>query len=203
LSNLLVLVERFVASFEKLDEMSADEVLDPIAWQLGTGDRNQYDRKRWRPIRVNTPLDALGVIYAKLPVRFPPLYEQLVLSHRWAEVDLQAYRLLANPPGPNLSGLLEEMSRDSIIWNSLRAAGYVQFGKGPDIDYDPICFDLNSRKKNRECRIVKIDHEQVLCHDRVKVIGELAPTFRQLVLNTIDKANTVTRKVSEHMEPQD
>ena len=36
---------------------------------------------------------------------------------------------------------------------------------------------------------MKIDHEQILCHDRVKVVAELAPTFRQLVLDTIDKAN--------------
>jgi len=193
LSDPFTLVERFVASFEKLDEMSADEVLDPVAWQLATGEGDQYGFKSWRPIRVHTPLDALEVIYAKLPARFPPLYEQLVLSYRWAEVDLQAYRLLANPPGPNLSGLLQEMSRDSILWNTLLAAGYVRFGKGPDLDYDPLCFDFNHRKKNRECRIVKIDHEQILCHDRVKVIVELAPTFRQLVLNTIDRANTVTR----------
>jgi hypothetical protein len=181
----IALAERFVASFEELDEMSANEVLDPVAWQLATGEFDRYDCKRWRPIRMNTSRDALEPIYAKLSARFPPLYEQLVLSYRWAEVDLQSYRLLANPAGPDLSGLLEEMSKDSAIWNNLRTAGYAQFGKGPDIDYDPVCFDFSRRKKNRDCRIVKIDHEEILCHDRVKVIAELAPSFEQLVLQTI------------------
>jgi len=35
---------------------------------------------------------------------------------------------------------------------------------------------------------VKIDHEQILCYDRVKEVAELAPTFRQLVRQTIEDA---------------
>ena len=185
LRDPLALIDRFVASFGELDDMSANELLDPVAWGLATGELDRYGDKRWRPIRTNTSRDALEPIYAKLPARFPPIYEQLVLSYRWAEVDLQSYRLLANPAGPALSGLLEEMSKDSAIWNSLRAAGYAQFGKGPDMDYDPVCFDFARRDKNQDCRIVKIGHEEILCHDRVKVIAELAPSFEQLVLRTI------------------
>jgi len=112
-----------------------------------------------------------------------------VLSYRWAEVDLHSHRLLANPPGPGLGALLAQMSQDSIMWKRLLEAGYIQFGKGPDIDYDPICFDVSSRKKNKDCRIVKIDHEQILSNDRVKIVAELAPSFEQLMLRTIDKAN--------------
>jgi hypothetical protein len=92
----------------------------------------------------------------------PALFERLVLSYRWAEVDLRSYRLLANPPGRGLEALLEGMSSDRILWKYLLEAGYIRFGMGADIDYDPICFDVNSRKKNRDCRIVKIDHEEIL-----------------------------------------
>jgi len=80
------------------------------------------------------------------------------------------------------------MSLDKALWNSLLPAGYVQFGKGPDLDYDPVCFDIKSSNENGEYRIVKIDHEQILCNDRVKLVAELAPTFRELVLRTIDQA---------------
>jgi hypothetical protein len=184
-----LLVERFIASFEKLDELIADEVSDPIAWQLAIGDRDQYGCRRWRPIKVSTELSLLEPIYSKLPARFPPLFERLVLSYRWAEVDLRSHRLLANPPGPGLGALLTQMSKDSILWKCLLEAGYIQFAKGPDIDYDPICFDISSRKKNEDCKIVKIDHEQILCNDRVKIVAELAPSFEQLMLRTIDKAN--------------
>jgi hypothetical protein len=102
-------------------------------------------------------------------------------------VDLKIYRLLANPPGPDLSGLLLQISRDPGIWASLIPAGYVQFAKGPDMDYDPVCFDIKSRKTTGECRVVKIDHEEILCNNRVKLVAELAPSFRDLVLQTINQ----------------
>ena len=60
---------------------------------------------------------------------------------------------------------------------------------GTDIDYDPVCFDISSRKKNKDCRIVKIDREQILRNDRVKVIAEIAPSFEYLMVRTIEQAN--------------
>jgi len=185
-----LLVERFIASFKKLDELIAG---DPIARQLAIGDRDQYGRRRWRPIwrpiRVSTEFSSLEPVYSSLPAPFPPLFERLVLSYRWAEVDLQSYRLLANPPGPGLSALLRQMSNDPTMWRCLWEAGYVQFGKGPDVDYDPVCFDISSRTKNKDYRIVKIDHEEILCNDRVEIVAELASSFEQLMLRTIDRAN--------------
>ena len=183
------LIARYVSSFGQLDALIADEVLDPIGWQLAD-DPDQYGYKWWRPTRVTAELSALDPIYSKLPGRFPPLFERLALSYRWAEVDLQSYRLLANPPGPGLGGLLQQIQRDPIMWKHLLKAGFIQFGKGPDIDYDPVCFDISSRKKNeKDCRIVKIDHELILCGGQVEVVAELAPSFRQLMLATIDLAN--------------
>ncbi len=82
------LVKQFIASFEKLDEMRASEILDPVAWQLTDGECDKYGYKRWRPANSMTDRAELETLYAKLPARFPPLYERLVLSYRWAEVDL-------------------------------------------------------------------------------------------------------------------
>jgi hypothetical protein len=39
-----------------------------------------------------------------------------------------------------------------------------------------------------ESEVVKIDHEQILCNNRVKVVAELAPSFELLMLHTINKA---------------
>jgi hypothetical protein len=185
------LLQRFVRSFEKLDEMEAVEHIYPITWKLATGDPDQYGAKRWRPVEISTEAESLEPIYSQLPARFPHLYERLVLSYRWADVDLQSFTFIANPPGPDLSGLLQEISKDPTLWTVLRKAGYIQFGKGPDLDYDPVCFDTSSRKKKgRDYRIVKIDHEQILCYDQVKVVKEIAPSFEQLMLATVEKAGT-------------
>jgi hypothetical protein len=97
----------------------------------------------------------LDSLYANLPARFPPLYEQLVLTYRWANVDLKTYGLLGNPLEPDLSGLLDKMLKDKFLSACLLKNGFIPFGKGPDIDYDPVCFDLKSRRKNREFTIVR------------------------------------------------
>jgi len=94
------LVEKVIASFAVIAEtLDADEILDPIAWQLANGPADEYGYKRWSPIKLQTDAYALEPLYAKLPARFPRLYEQLLLSYRWAEVDLQSFTLLANSPG--------------------------------------------------------------------------------------------------------
>ena len=116
-SRLGTLIEQFVSAFPKLDE-TADVA------------------------EISSDGAELEPLYAKLPARFPPLFEGLVLSYRWAEVDLQTYTLLANPPGQGLSKFLGQLSKDPAFWASLRPAGYIQFAKGPDMDYDPVCFDI-------------------------------------------------------------
>jgi hypothetical protein len=179
------LIDRFVASFANFDELSAPKELDSVAWQLRTGgDTDQFGYHHWSPAKASLDPSSLDALYAKLPARFPPLYERLVLSYRWAEVDLRLYRLLANPPGIDLSGLLDQMSRAPDFSERLLPAGYLPFGKGPDLDFDPVCFDIKA-KTSSDYRIVKLDHEEILCKNRLKVVAELAPSFRQLVLNTI------------------
>jgi len=185
------LLEQFIATFAKLDDMSTAEDLDPIAWQLTAGEPDEYGWKNWQPMKVSAAPSLLGKLYARLPAPFPPLFESLVLSYRWAEVDLQSCRLLANPPGPDLNGLLHEISKDSGLWDALLPAGYIQFGRGPDLDYDPVCFDIKSRNRDGDYKIVKIDHEEILCNYRVKVVGELAPNFAELMLETIRRAARV------------
>jgi len=44
-------------------------------------------------------------------------------------------------------------------------------------------------KKNRDCLIVKIDREEILCNNRIRVVAELAQSFQQLVENTVELAN--------------
>jgi hypothetical protein len=146
------LIEKFVRAFALLDHMNATAFMNPEAPQLSGADG--YGHRQWWALKCDTSRHLLKGIYAKLPGRFPPLFERLVLSYRWAEVDLQLYRLLANPPGPGLNGLFHEMTKDSGLCESLVAAGFIQFGKGPDVDYDPVCFDTKTRKKNGDCRIV-------------------------------------------------
>ena len=179
------LLEQFVGTFDKLCEMAEYADIYPIVAEFAVGEPDELGQTHWHPLKVSTDDHCLGPLYAKLPARFPPLFERLLLSYRWAEVDLQSYTLLPNPPGRELSRFFEQISKDPGLWESLIPAGYIQFAKGPEYAYDPVCFDLKSRTKNGDCRIVKIDHEEILCNNRVKVVAELAPSFEELVRQTI------------------
>ena len=185
-----LLLSQYVSVFEKFDEMAGNTSIYPIIGTLALGHPNDYGHVAWRPRRTEPQIALAETIYPRLPAKFPSLFERLLLTFRWAEVSLDSYTLMANPPGPDLEGFFQGISKDRGLWEALIPAGFLRFGKGPDMDYDPICFDINSRKKNREMRVVKIDHEEILCNYRVKVVAELAPSFEALVLQTIGAAKS-------------
>ena len=157
---------------------------------------DMYGAEGWQPFPCTTDFASLERIYAVLPAVFPPLYEYLVLSYRWPVVELLGLRLLANPPGPGLEGLLAEIRRDKGLWEALTSEGYIQFARPGTGDYDPICFDTRRRQKDRDCPIVQIDHEEILCNGRIRVVAELAESFRELI-DRIFLKTTGQQSVSE------
>ena len=179
------LLVEFVGAWKKLDGFDLRCSIDDLSFNSSAVAEYRSGPNHWRPLRIATDPSALDAVYARLPARFPPLYEELVLSYRWLEVDLRLYRLHANPLGSGISGLLGRILKDKFLSEFLLKNGFIPFGKGHDMDYDPVCFDLTHRKKNREFEIVKVDHEEILCNERLKVVSRLAPTFEALVANTI------------------
>lgn len=88
--------------------------------------------------------EALEPLYARLPGRFPPLFEQLVTAYDWEEeVDLGPFRLLPNPLGREVSG-----GED----------GFIPFAVGPDGAW--VCFDTERRRNDRDCPVVQ-DGEEI------------------------------------------
>jgi hypothetical protein len=93
------LLAEFIGSFPMLADLCAYREIDLVAWDLRLGKPGKHGY-RWRPRKIATSASSLTRLYVKLPGRFPRLYEKLVLSYRWAEVDLGNFRLLANPAVP-------------------------------------------------------------------------------------------------------
>jgi hypothetical protein len=188
------LIVELVDSFGIFDDLRAykDSVAGDIQG-LVLGPWNDYGLAPWRPRMEASSSSALEELYQSVPGPFPPLYAQLILSYRWYEVDVGQLRLLSNLP-PRLDGLREAIVGDQHIFNTLREAGFVQFGKGPDVDYDPVCFDLRRPDNRQDCPIVKFDHEEILCNDRLVQIAELAPTFRTLLELVVEDADEERRR---------
>ena len=189
------LLASFVEAFELLDDrwVSQGDDTDGDMTSVLAAPWDERGWSHWRPIGTDVPRTALTEdLSGLLPAPLPSLYEQLVLSYRWAEVDLGRLRLLPNLP-PGLKGLAGAIRCDRGIYDALGAAGYLQFAKGPGVDYDPVCFDLGTRLPAGDCRIVKFDHEQILCNGRLVEVAEPAPSLRRLIDVVIEDAS-LTRK---------
>jgi hypothetical protein len=99
-------------------------------------------------------------------------------------MELKSFWLLPNFP-PALDGLAKAMKSDAVMFRVLTSHGFVQFGRAPQYNYDPLCFDLNSRSPDGDCPIVQFDHEEILIHERLSLIAVLADSFRKLIQQTI------------------
>jgi hypothetical protein len=180
------LLARFVATFEQLDDLMCLPS-EPTPPELASPEPDGWDR--WRPAAIPTGRAQLEALYRKVPGPFPALYEQLVLSYRWLEVHLETAMLLGNPPGPTLDGLASAILGDVVLINTLLPARLIPFGRVSGGSYDPMCFDLRARKRD-DCPIIQVEHESVLCHDRIGETWLRYPSFRELVCETIDRAQS-------------
>jgi hypothetical protein len=183
------LLRRFVVAFLAFDGMRLGRDLDldgdiSVIVAAPFDDRGWTD---WRPVPAGLSSNALEEFYRHVPGPLPPLYERLIQSYRWTEVDAGRIRLLGSLP-PALERLQAAVRRDSGLFEELSPAGFVQFGRGPDMDYDQVCFDLGHRRPDGDCRIVKFDHEEILCNDRLTEVAEVAPSFRALVESIVADA---------------
>lgn len=187
------LVDAFVAAFKTFDDLI---VIGPagVAQPLVIEQRNALGLPQWRPLRVPTTREALGPLYRQLPQGLPGLFEDLLLRWRWATVDVGVVQLLANPAGADLSGFVGEVLKDRGLADVLLPAGFVQFGRAGGGGYDPVCFDTARGRTGNDARVVQIDHEELLCHQRLGVVRELYPAFRGLVGEVVATAARTPRR---------
>ena len=184
------MLARFVESFGKSDDLLA---IDPVPPELDGGTDSQWGYQRWKPASVATDVEALKELYERIPGPLPALYERLALNYRWLEVYVSdELRLLANPPGPTLRGLAENIAADPVFVDVLFPLRLIPFGKAGD-SYDPVCFDLPSRAGDADCRIVRVEHESVLCNGRVGDTWVVSDSFRSLVESLVTGGGELRR----------
>jgi hypothetical protein len=172
------LLTEFVDSFAKLDDMIVWN-LDDAAPELQAGRIGNHDR--WRPNRKQTDPEMLIPLYHRLRCRFPPLYERLVLSYRWLNVELELLELFGNPPEEGFNLLADQIFRDPIFVDVLIPQGFIPFGRAAGDNYDPICFDTKRPTIHDDYPIVRFEHESILCNGRIGDVEVIAPSFRSVV----------------------
>lgn len=119
----------------------------------------------------------IDVLESKLPRRLPSSFRSLLTRHAFAAFDVGALTLFGNTGLNQEDDLTELIFRDPVIAQAMLKNGYIQFARPETGSYDPICFDARRSAANREYEIVRLDHEQILCHDRIKVVEKVAESF--------------------------
>jgi hypothetical protein len=178
------LLDAFVGAFAAFDDLA---VSSPGATEtpLLVDGLSALGLPQWRPLRALTGRVALEALYRQVPSGLPALFEALLLRWRWAEVEVGVVTLLANPVGVDLSGFAGEVLKDRGVAEVLLPAGYIQFARVGGGGYDPVCFDLARGRSGSDARVVQIDHEEILCHHRLRVVRDLYPSFRGLVADSV------------------
>jgi hypothetical protein len=182
------LIARFVGTFCKLDDWQPFTHEEPPPDELSAGvDPNDWRRILWRPARVRVGAGELKGFRYRLQTKPPPLYEQLITSWRWLEVNLDRLRLFANPPGPGLSRLADRIFQDPVFESHLIANGLIPFAF--EGNYDPVCFDTNHPDADGDCPIIAFEHEAMLSFDRIGSSWTRWGSFRQLMMEMIEYAD--------------
>ena len=132
------------------------------------------------PIREEDNKSRLELFERKLPKRLPQSFASFLSRYSFPAFDAVRLSLFAWDSDSN--PYIEEASAvKGSLSELLLPARYVQIGRPDTGDFDAICFDLNEPAQNREYRIVQVDHEDILCNSKIRVVGELWPSFVKLV----------------------
>ena len=138
-------------------------------------------------IEQKTDRKALVQLYEHLPFQYPSLFEELLLNYRWDALDLSLLRVKPNRAGEDLSGFLSEICADEYIHEYCIQNNFLLFGMGPDVSYDPACFQVVPTLHPDSYPVMLIDHEDILCL-RKKVRTEvLATNFESLIEMVLER----------------
>jgi hypothetical protein len=138
------------------------------------------------PIRAEDNASRLRAFEEKLPKRIPQSFESFLSRYSFPTFDVLGIALFAwdSDSSPYI---LEASAPKNSLSELLIPAGYVQIGRPATGDFDAICFDLNHHAQNREYGVVQVDHEDILSNLKLRVTGELWPSFVKLVESALSR----------------
>lgn len=119
----------------------------------------------------------------KLPKRLPVSFHSLISRYSFNSFDYNGLSFFAN------NNIDENLSlaifKDRFISALTLQNGFIQFARPDNGSYDPICFDTNISQSRREFPIVKIDHEAILCRNKIHIVETVYASFLKFVLEKI------------------
>jgi hypothetical protein len=136
-------------------------------------------------------IDWIDALEQQLPKRLPASFRSLVTRYRFAPFAIGGIEFFANTGAEREDEFAVVIFRDSIVAALTLQSGFVQFAHPDTGSYDPICFDMNQRRQNREYPLVRLEHEALLIGNQIGRPCVIAPSFFQFIIGIIkgDKGN--------------
>lgn len=172
-----VLIDRFVDSINRAprEPKRSDEV--PPALRLAEDIHGFYD---WQVQRSDRN-DWVEAFEAKLPCRLPRSFRSLVVRYQFPALEVGPLVLFANTSEGTSCELRHQAFADEGLSTCLLRNELVQFGRPSTGSYDPVCFDTRRPAHRREFPILWLDHEEILCNQRIRVVKPIASSFHEFV----------------------
>ena len=170
---------RHLSRYALLGEMNVHEIIDRFVSSVVSPEAN------FRRVENALWIDDLE---AKLPKRFPASFRSLITRYSFAAFDCGELSFFANLGDGSDEDLSVAVFRDRFLSDATLQAGFIQFARPVGGSYDPICFDANRSRSNQEFPIVRLDHEAILCRDKIRVIEEVADSFLKFALEKTKRA---------------
>jgi hypothetical protein len=157
---------------------------DQVPQELRTSNAD-YEMFNWqiRPVSSNPWVENIA---QQLPQRWPHPYRSLIERYRFSNFEVGPLMFFANSGQPVFYELTEKVFRDKGLFPTLHKNGFLQFGLPHETNYDPVCFDMKRRNRG-DAPIVQLDHEEILQWSRIRVVGEIAPSFAQFMQRAVDE----------------
>lgn len=138
------------------------------------------------PLRKEDNSSRLELFQQKLTKRLPQSFESLLSRYSFREFGVLGVELFGWDSDSN-AYIAEASAPKNSLSEFLLPAGFVQIGRTELGGFDALCFDWNKPVQNREYRIVQVDHEDILCNSKVRVVGELWPSFVKLAEDALSR----------------
>jgi hypothetical protein len=173
--NIDAAIDAFVARVNAAtkETLPPEDVPEP----LREGEPDEFGQFRWSIKRADCSLWLFDLM-CMLPKRFPPSFHSFISRYSFPGFQLGPVFLFGNTGSKIQWELKDKVLKDEFMATQLMGGGFLQIGNPHEYNYDPICFDT---REGREYRIVQLDHEDILCNSRIRVVREIAPSFLNLV----------------------
>jgi hypothetical protein len=123
-------------------------------------------------------------VESRLPFRLPPTFRSLIARYQFPAFEvgpLTLYSVGMGDPAETGTEFRLAIFADQFMSPFLLKNGLLPFARPADWSYDPVCFDFRAANRKSEPAVLRIDHEEILCNERLRIVEAISPAFHELM----------------------